>query len=64
MQLWGVLFKPKGLQVFPPTLNELDMEAGANPCGLLSSLYIPDLVWYLVLKEQSSLSFMVFWLEL
>lgn len=59
-QLRGMLFKPKRLQVFP-----LVLETGAdvNPCGSLSSLYIPHLVWFLGLKEQDSPAFTAAWLE-
>lgn len=48
---------------FSPSTDVLDMEADVNPRSLLSSLYVPDLVWYLVLKGQGSLSFTVSWLE-
>lgn len=48
---------------FSPYTDVLDMDTDVNPCGLLSSPYIPDLVWYLVLKEQGSLSYTVSWLE-
>ena len=48
---------------FSPYTDVLEMEADVNPRGLLSSLHIPDLVWYLVLKGQGSCSFTTSWLE-